>query len=62
MWHDRGVEAAMNPESRVRRGLLARTLFETLRDAGELRDGGVTYTRNIYGVTFMDGAAGVSGS
>jgi hypothetical protein len=25
----------MNPESQVRRGLLARTLFETLRDAGE---------------------------
>jgi 5-methylcytosine-specific restriction enzyme B len=29
-----GREAGMNPEPQVRRGLLARALFETLRDAG----------------------------
>jgi hypothetical protein len=29
-----GHEAGMNPEPQVRRGLLARALFETLRDAG----------------------------
>jgi hypothetical protein len=33
MWHDRGPEAVMDPESQFRHGLLARTLFETLRDA-----------------------------
>jgi hypothetical protein len=35
MWHDREPEAVMDPESQLRHGLLARTLFETLRDAGE---------------------------
>lgn len=34
MWQDREPAAAMNPEPQARRGLLARTLFEALRDIG----------------------------